>query len=105
MKAAKFIGIIIFVIGVIVSLIFFFIASGWDSVPKILIMGPALIVGGGAMIVFPGGDFSKEDLNNHPGGAKEMWRRAPGMHKVMWVVATIAGALASVYLSIESGFM
>ena len=105
MKAGKFIGIIIFVIGVIVSLIFFFIASGWDSVPEILLMGPALIVLGGAMIIFPGGTFSKEDLNNHPGGAKEMWRRAPGMHKMMWVVATIAGTVASVYLMIESGFM
>ena len=57
------------------------------------------------MIVFPGGDFSKEDLTNHPGGAKEMWRQAPGMHKIMGVLATIAGTVASVYLMVESGFM
>jgi hypothetical protein len=105
MKAGKFIGIIILVIGIVVTLLFYFVASNWDSVPQILIMGPALIIVGVAMIIFPGGDFSKENLKNNPAGVKEMWKKAPFLHKTMWIVATIVGTIACIYLMIESGFM
>ena len=107
MKAGKNIGIVLLTLGIVLSLFFYFVASSWDAVPKILLSAPALVVAGIIFILFPGGEYYKEDLKNAKGssGLKMLWKKAPLLHKFFWILSLVLGAFASIYFAKMIGFL
>lgn len=104
MKAGKFMGIIMLVLGLILIAVFYWVASAWSAVPKLLIAGPALTVTGFAMLLFPGGEYFITDLQNNTKKGKGIWYAAPTLHKVIWVLAMLIGAGLSLALMLSFGF-
>lgn len=88
----RILGAVLIVFGVIFTLIALVIASINDGVPRLFVMGPALVTLGVSLVVLPG---PREISMSAPGGR---WlRESPWFHKIAWV----ASGLGGLYLGIR----
>ena len=95
MNAGRFVGIILFVLGVPATIFGYLMLNDDGSIYKIMLAGPVLVLIGLAMLVFPGGDVTIQDINSK---SKSMWGEAPTGHKIVWLLAGAIGiAVALVY--------
>jgi hypothetical protein len=95
MNAGRFVGIILFVLGVPATIFGYLMLNDDGSILKIMLAGPALVLIGLAMLVFPGGDVTIQDINSK---TKSLWGEAPMGHKIAWLLAGSIGiAFALVY--------
>lgn len=93
MKAGRVIGISVFCIGLISLAAYYFFFWEANTIPRLFIAAPALIMVGLVMIVFPGGDIKASELDHS--SRLQMWGPAPLHHKVAWVLSLIAGGVLS----------
>ncbi len=105
MKAGRLIGIIILILGVIANICLYTIFATSEYIPRVVVSGPALIIVGLAMIIFPGGNVTNQELKNKTKTMGIMWKNAPLLHKLMWIFALILGAVASLFQMISIGFI
>lgn len=103
--AGKTIGIVLTILGLILSIILIIVLPDANSLAKILIAGPALVTIGIAMIIFPGGNITTAELNAQTKPSSVIWSDAPLLHKIVWIVAGALGIAIAFYLLISQGFM
>ena len=79
-------GIALIVLGVIFTLIGLVIASINDGVPRLFVMGPALVTLGISLVVLPG---PREISVSAPGGR---WlKESSWFHRIAWVASGLGG--------------
>lgn len=105
MKAGRLIGIIIIFLGTLAMISLFTIFSDSEYVPKIVLSGPALIIVGIAMSIFPGGNITVQELNTKEKTKGYIWTDAPVTHKVAWLIAFAMGVTASLIQMNMTGFL
>jgi hypothetical protein len=105
MKVGRLIGTVILVLGIIAIASMYIIFSSTNYLPKFVASGPALIIVGLAMYIFPGGDVTNKELNAKTKAAGFMWTDAPLLHKIIWIFALLIGVAASLYQMISIGFL
>lgn len=97
MKAGRFIGIALAIIGVVTVTFSLSIITTLGAVPKIVVCGPAIGIVGLAMIIFPGGDITLKELSSKVKPRGFLWTDAPISHKLIWIVTFIMGVVISIY--------
>lgn len=102
-KAGKSIGLILIVLGCILTIILISLVVSASSLPKILIAGPCFFSIGIGMLTFPGGNLTLEKMKTR--GAKSLWVEAPITHKIAWVIFGITGLGISFKIMKEAGFL
>ncbi|MFP2994259.1 hypothetical protein ABN763_00020 [Spongiivirga sp. MCCC 1A20706] len=105
-KAGRIIGIVLLVLGMILTTVLVYIISTAQSVPRILIAGPSIGFLGLAMSIFPGGNLSYKEINKAGSkkGVRLLWSVAPNAHKTIWIVSGIIGLITSFKILLDQGF-
>ncbi|WP_282042966.1 hypothetical protein [Winogradskyella flava] len=106
-KAGRIIGAALIVLGSILTGILVYIVSTAQSLPRILIAGPAILGQGIGMFIFPGGNLTYKEFNKLGGkkGVLRLWSKAPLFHKVVWIVSGVFGIVISFKIMIDQGFL
>lgn len=106
-KAGSVIGVVLLILGSILTGILVYIISSAQSLPKILVAGPVILGVGISMFVFPGGDFTLKELNNKGSkkGIRFLWSCAPTLHKLVWIITGLIGLAISFKIMIDQGFL
>jgi len=102
-KAGSIIGFILLVLGFILTTFLIFLLDSANSLPKILVAGPCFISVGIAMLTFPGGSLTLEDMKNRE--AKLLWSKAPLIHRIVWVISVLIGLIISFKIMQDAGFL
>lgn len=93
MKAGIFIGLVTLSLGIITFSFATYITLDIRLIKRVVFAGPALIVVGFTMLVFPGGDISINEIRNK----RSFWRKAPLLDRTMWLIAIVIGSGLSIY--------
>jgi hypothetical protein len=65
---------------------------------RLFTAGPALVLLGVAMLVFPGGDITARESRSKQKDPMVFFKQAPALHKAVWFGAILAGAVVSTTL-------
>jgi hypothetical protein len=76
------------------------LASGAPTL-RVLTAGPALVLLGLALMVFPGAPRTVAQTRQGAEAQREWVTQAPGLHKAAWVVAVGLGLLCSRWLGLD----
>jgi len=68
---------------------------------RVFTAGPALMLLGVALIVFPGAHRTIEQTRAHPEAQREWITQAPALHKAAWLVSLGLGLLVSRSLGLD----
>jgi membrane-associated PAP2 superfamily phosphatase len=93
MKYGRAAGVFFMIVGMIIS--FLNMKSGNPPgfhFPNFVFAGPAATIAGMFLIIFPGGVVSRDAVED--GLYREIWKAAPILHRVMWIVGFIVACLA-----------
>jgi len=106
-KAGRIIGIVLIVLGSVLTGVLLYIISTAQSLPRILVAGPAILGLGIGMFIFPGSNFSYKELNalGSKKGVRHLWSDAPSSHKLVWVIASAIGIAISFKIMIDQEFL
>lgn len=107
LKAGRFIGSILFVIGVILTLLLIYWVTSAKSLPKLLVAGPVFVLLGLGMFLFPGGNVTVQEINasGSEEGVKRLWKDAPILHRVIWIVFGVIGLIIAYKILVTQGFI
>jgi hypothetical protein len=101
MKKGRPLGITLLVVGILfIGVNYFLIYNATFFFPKMILIGFPTSMLGLAMILFQGGDFSAEIKVPKP---KEMFKNAPLLHKLMWILFTLVGLIIGIWWGIDYG--
>ena len=81
---------------IIIGLNLFMIILKGVFYPDILLVGIALLPVSIVLIIFPGGKYYRNDYTDKKLTLTFLWKKAPLLHRVAWIVAFGAGVILSV---------
>ncbi len=91
MLYGRFVGIILTILGVILSGIGYAMLMSRGSTLQFFVAGPSLCLVGIAMLIMPGGPLTLVESKHKGFNAKAWMRDAPMLHKIVWGIALIVG--------------
>lgn len=106
-KAGRLMGVILVVVGGVLTGVLEYLVASAQYLPRILIAGPAILGLGVGMYIFPGSNFTYKEFNKL-GGKKAvqfLWSEAPNFHKIAWVISSLLGIVISFKIMIDQGFL
>jgi len=106
-KAGFIIGLVLLVLGSILTGVLLYMVSSAKSLPKLLIAGPVISSVGLSMIIFPGGDYSYKELKvlERKEAVRQLWTKAPIFHKLAWIIFGVIGIGISFKILIDQEFL
>lgn len=107
MRAGRAIGMVLVILGSILTGILVYIVSTAQSLPRLLVAGSAILGLGIGMFMFPGGDLSYKEMNakGSKDGLRHLWLKAPILHRAAWIITCVVGIIISFKIMISQEFL
>ena len=91
MLYGRFVGIILAILGVVLSVIGYMMLAGAGFTIRLFVAGPAMVFIGLAMVCLPGQKMTVAESQQSGFDPKAFIKAAPMLHKIVWAVSGLVG--------------
>ncbi|MBN1498690.1 MAG: hypothetical protein JW982_00920 [Spirochaetes bacterium] len=96
-RASGIWAVLIFIVFAVYN--FYSIINNQTYSPKLVVTGIIMLFLGISLILFPGGNFTRNDYKGQRIGIKFIWTQAPVMHRAIWCTAVICGVISGMQMN------